>query len=148
MKKPAHVLVITLLACVAAGLATYHVRTQQDPSEWLGRQLGLEGERLAEFTAAHNEYAIACAEMCRRINAANSELAELVINEREVTPGIVEALSRTEALRAECKQNMLAHFMNVAGMLDKEKQGAYMKLVLPLIAERDYMEKSHEHRHP
>jgi hypothetical protein len=65
-----------------------------------------------------------------------------------MTPDVIATLSRAETLRAECKQNMLTHFMNVAKLLDEEKQSEYMQLVMPLITERDYMEKSHKHHHP
>lgn len=148
MKRFATVLAITLLACLAAGIAAHYARTCQPPAEWMGRKLGLEGAKLAEFTAAHNEYAVSCAEMCRRIEAANDELTQQLVSEFEMTPAVVATLSRTEALRAECKRNMLAHFMKVAKLLDEGKQTEYMQLVLPLITERDSMEQSHEHHHP
>jgi len=148
MKRLSLVLIITLLACVVAGVVAYCMRIQQPPAEWLGRKLGLEGARLAEFTAAHNEYAVACAEMCLRIEEVNDELAEYVMNESEMTPAIIAALSRAETLRAECKRNMLTHFMEVAKLLDEEKQSEYMQLVLPLITEGDRMEASHDHHHP
>lgn len=148
MKRFVSVLFLTVLACVIAGVSVYHLRTRQDPAEWMGRKLGLEGAKLTEFTAAHNEYAISCAEMCRRIEEANDVLSEQVMNERDMTPGVIATLSHAESLRAECKQNMLTHFMKVAKLLDEEKQSEYMQLVMPLITESDQMEKSHEHHHP
>ena len=124
------------------------MRTRQPPAEWMGHKLGLEGAKLTEFTAAHNEYAVSCAEMCRRIEEANDALETQVMVNQEMTPDVIATLSRAETLRAECKQNMLTHFMKVAKLLDDEKQSEYMQLVMPLITERDQMEKSHEHHHP
>lgn len=147
MKRFVAVIVITVLACLAASLTVHMMRTRQPPAEWLGQKLGLEGVALAEFTAAHHEYAVSCAEMCRRIGEVNDELERLVLKSPELTPEIVTSLSRTESLRAECKQNMLTHFMKVSKLLDEEKQAEYMQLVMPLITERDQMEKSHEHHH-
>jgi hypothetical protein len=74
-------------------------------------------------------------------------LEQLVLESRELTPAVKATLSRAESLRAECKQNMLTHFMKVAKLLDKEKQSEYMQLVMPLITERDQMEKSHASHH-
>ncbi|HMP89690.1 MAG TPA: hypothetical protein PJ991_05790 [Kiritimatiellia bacterium] len=148
MKRFAAVVILTLLACVTAGLIAYYMHTRQDPAEWVGRKLGLEGIKLTEFTAAHNEYVVSCAEMCRRIEEVNDVLADQLMVKQEVTPDVIAILSRAESLRAECKQNMLTHFMKVAELLDKEKQSKYMQLVMPLITERDQMEKSHEHHRP
>lgn len=147
MKRFAAVILITILACLAAGMTVHKLRTRQPPAQWLGQKLGLEGVALAEFTAAHQAYAISCEEMCMRIEEVNDDLEQLVLESRELTPAVKATLSRAESLRAECKQNMLTHFMKVAKLLDKEKQSEYMQLVMPLITERDQMEKSHASHH-
>jgi hypothetical protein len=145
MKRIVLILGVTVLACLLACASVFYSRTRQPPAEWMGRQLGLEGAALAEFTAAHNEYAESCSEMCRRIASVNDELAEEVVSSEELTPKIVELTSKAESLRAECKQNMLHHFYDVAKLLDQEKQAEYLQLVLPLITEQSHMQQLHHH---
>jgi len=145
MKKALLIVFITIAVCLLSGVGVYSYRTRQPPAEWMGQRLGLEGAALAEFTAAHCEYAESCTEMCRRIALVNDEIANEVVSSQELTPKIIELTSRAEALRAECKQNMLRHFYDVAKLLDQEKQVEYLQLVLPLITEQSQMQQVHHH---
>jgi len=135
-----------LLASLLACIGVYQLQMRTPPDEWLGRQLGLSGEKLAAFTAAHNRYAVACAEMCVKIRESDERLAGLLMSETAVTPEVSQVMARSDALRNECRLNMLAHFYEVAAMLEPVQRRKYLELVAPLIVEPDRM--SHAHRHP
>lgn len=145
MKRAILILGAMLLACLLACAAVYYFQTRQPPAEWMGQRLGLEGAALADFTAAHNQYAESCSEMCQRIALVDDELANEILSSHEPTPRIIELMANAESLRAECKQKMLRHFYEVAKLLDQEKQTEYLQLVLPLIAEQSHMQQAHHH---
>ncbi len=143
MKRGVGILLLAAAVCLLAYAGMYHYRTQENPDEWLGRQLGLDGPELAAFTEAHNQYAGRCAEMCERIEKVNRELVHHVASSREMTPKIIAAIEKSESLRAECRQNMLRHFYQVAGMLSPDQAEEYLRLVLPLVTENERMEAAH-----
>lgn len=116
------------------------------PDQWLGQKLGLSGESLEQFTDIHHRYMLACGEMCVKIHNSDAQLASLIKGSREVTPQIAAAMARSDALRNECRQNMLRHFYTVAAMLEAPTREEYLNLVMPLIIEPELM--SNEHRHP
>lgn len=139
------VLLAAVLACAAACLAAYHYNARIPPEVWMGRHLGLRGDALEEFTAAHNRYAATCAAMCVRIRESDERLGKLVLSGTSLTPAIMEAMAASDALRLECRQNMLAHFYEVSGMLDEKQRRDYLETVLPLIVEPELMSREHQH---
>lgn len=145
MKRTLFVISAALLVCVLASVGVYQWQTRTPPDEWLGRRLGLTGEGLERFSEAHNRYASTCAQMCIKIQNSDAALAALVTGSREFTPEIAAAMARSDALRNECRQNMLRHFYEVAALLSESKKEKYLDLVLPLIIEPELM--SQEHRH-
>lgn len=146
MKKVFIVLSAAALVCVLACIGIFQFKMQTPPDEWLGQELGLSGEKLEQFTAAHNRYATTCGQMCVRIRNSDAELAALVLGSRKFTPEIAAAMARSDALRNECRQNMLRHFYEVVAMLEEPMREKYLNLVMPLIIEPELM--SQEHRHP
>lgn len=139
------ILVAALMACILACVAVYMVNMRTPPEEWIGKRLGLQGEALAAFTQAHNRYAATCAEMCVRIRASDEQLSQLIVANRKVTPEIEAAIAASDALRNECRRNMLAHFYEVASMLEPAQEKEYLRLVLPLIVEPELMARGHHH---
>ncbi len=146
MRRILIILGSALFVCAAACAVVYHLQMRTPPDEWMGRRLGLSGAALEKFTEAHNRYAATCAEMCVKIRNSDAGLAQLVLGNAEFYPEIAEAMARSDALRNECRQNMLRHFYEVAEMLDASKRDTYLNLVLPLIIEPELM--SREYRHP
>lgn len=145
MKRTFIIVVAALLVCVVACIGVYQWQLRTPPDGWLGRKLGLSGQSLAQFTEAHNRYAATCSEMCIKIRKADAELAALVLGNRQFTPEIAAAMARSDALRAECRQNMLRHFYDVAESLGEPKREKYLNLVLPLIIEPELMSREHQH---
>ncbi len=145
MKRIVFILVAALAVGVGACVVVYFWNVGRPPEEWMGKRLGLRGSKLEAFTLAHNRYASTCAEMCRKIQASDERLASLILGSRQVTPEIEEALAASDALRNECRRNMLAHFYEVAGMLEPSRQKQYLQLVLPLIVEPGLMSRQYHH---
>lgn len=143
MKRAALVLVAALLAGALGYFGAFSLQTRQPPDEWMGRRLGLDGEALAAFTAAHNRYFSFCADMCRRIDAAEGRLVAAVRGHRAVTAEVATALEEADALRTECRKAMLAHFYEVAQLLNARQQAEYLDLVLPLVVDPGNMRQAH-----
>lgn len=146
MKRILIIIAAAILVCAFACIGVYQWQLRTPPEEWLGRRLGLSGESLEQFTEAHNRYAATCAEMCVKISNADAELAALAMSSREFSPEIAAAMARSDALRNECRQNMLRHFYEVADLLSEPKKEKYLNMVMPLIIEPELM--SREHHHP
>lgn len=145
MKRVLLILALAIVACIAACAIVYFYQMRIPSDEWMGRRLGLSGEALAEFTAAHYRYAATCAEMCRKIQNADARLAALVLENTGFNAEIVEAMTSADALRTECRQNMLRHFYEVAAMLGPRERETYMDLVLPLIVHPELMSQGYQH---
>lgn len=136
---------VALIACILGCLGVYFYQMRTPPDEWIGQRLGLSGVALSEFTEAHNRYTATCDAMCVKIRDSDRQLAEFVLNSREFTPEIAGAMARSDALRIECRRNMLRHFYEVAALLDEPRREKYLNLVLPLIIEPELMSKEHSH---
>lgn len=145
MKRILLILGAALAVCILACVASYMINMRTPPEEWMGKRLGLQGEALEAFIQAHNRYAATCAEMCARIRASNEQLSRLIMANDTVTPEIEAAIAASDALNNECRRNMLAHFYEVAAMLEPAKRKEYLQLVLPLIVDPSMMEKEHSH---
>lgn len=146
MKRILVVFGIAVIACILGCVGVYLYQMQTPPDEWIGRRLGLSGEALSAFTEAHNRYNATCSEMCVKIRDSDAHLATFVLNSREFTPEIAEAMAHSDGLRIECRQNMLKHFYEVAAILDEPKREKYLNLVLPLIVEPELMSQEHSHQ--
>lgn len=145
MKRILIIIAAAILVCVLACIGVYQWQLRTPPDEWLGRRLGLSDVNLEQFIEAHNRYAATCAEMCVKISKSDAELAAFITGSREFTPQIAAAMARSDALRNECRQNMLRHFYAVAAMLEAPKREKYLNLVMPLIIEPELMSKDHQH---
>jgi hypothetical protein len=143
MRRAGLVIAAALLACGIGFFAVYSLQTSKPPAQWMGQRLGLGGEALAEFTAAHNRYFSFCADMCRRIDTAEGKLVAAVRSHREMTADVAAALEEADALRTECRKAMLEHFYEVAELLNESQQAEYLELVLPLIVDPGNMRQAH-----
>jgi len=142
-------MLLVLGAAMVAGLftwgAVFWLQMQTPPEVWMGRKLGLEGAALEKFTTAHSQYSASCLDYCLRIQKSDRELKNLILSSSTMTPEIAKAMARSDALRHECRQNMLRHFYEVAEMLEPSKQQIYLDMVLPLIVEPGLMSQQHHH---
>ncbi len=146
MKRLLLILVVALIACASTCLVVYQMKMRTSSEKWIGMQLGLEGDLLNEFTEAHNRYAASCEEICIRIRKSDERLSSLILSSRTMTPEIIAAIDESDALRNECRQNMLNHFYKMAALLEYPKDQEYLRLVLPLIISPELMSHSHNHQ--
>src|SRR5262249_21477513 len=77
----------------------------------------------------HDAYKTECGEMCRRIDARNQELKELLAKADRVTPEIEAKLAEAGQLRVQCQKNMLRHFLEVSRNMPPEQGRRYLAWV-------------------
>ncbi len=144
MKRVLFILLIALGASALACVVAYKCNMQVRPEEWVAHRLSLRGKAREDFTAVHNRYAATCEEMCARIRESDEQLSRLILSSSQMTPEIEAAMARSDALRNECRRNMLAHFYEVASLLEPGKREAYLQMVMPLIVEPGLMSGEHQ----
>lgn len=96
---------------------------------WLKKEFNLNNAELARITKMHEAYRPHCVEMCRRIDAKNAELKELLAKTNVMTPEIERKLAEAAELRVECQKAMLQHFMEVSQTMPPEEGKRYLAWV-------------------
>jgi hypothetical protein len=138
MKRAWIILLGGLLLGAAAFACVYFTGTMQERSvsqkpepalAWLQREFELSDSDFQKLVELHDAYRPRCAEMCRRIDQKNQELAQLLKSTDSVTPEIRKVLSEAAELRAECQANMLAHFYAVAKSMPPEQGQRYLEWI-------------------
>ena len=139
MKKPLWLAALILLAAVLAGALAFvgayratlgpeccrnHPSAQQ--LGWLRQEYHLSASQFERIAQWHADYAPQCAERCRRIGIQRARLSALIQEARTPTPEVVEALQKTAALEAECRQATLAHIYAVAAEMPPEEGRRYV----------------------
>ncbi len=97
-----------------------------DELAWLRHEFRLTEADYARIRRLHEGYLPACEAMCRRINKANRELAELLSSSSNVTDAVTQKLSEVSVLRAECQGNMLRHFFEVSRAMPQDQGRRYL----------------------
>ena len=138
-RRPWLVLVAGLLLAGAAYCELYlHgtaprralLKGRQPELGWLKQEFGLDDREFARICELHAAYQPRCAEMCRRIEARGQELM-LLLNQTNPQPAAIEAkLSEAAALRLECQQAMLRHFVEVSRSMRPEAGRRYLSWVV------------------
>jgi hypothetical protein len=67
--------------------------------------------------------------MCRRIDAKNAELKDLLAKTNTLTPDIEKKLTEAAELRLECQKAMLKHFLEVSQTMPPEEGKRYLAWV-------------------
>lgn len=93
---------------------------------WIKKEFGLNDKDFERVRQLHQAYKPVCAEMCRRVDAKNVELAKLLQSSKQVTPQIEENLSQAAQLRKECQVEMLKHFFQVSQAMPPEPGKRYL----------------------
>lgn len=111
-------------ACVYfAGTASHRalLRDQTPELAWLKREFRLGDTEFAQVVRLHNAYLPQCQAMCRRIDAQDKRLKDLVAGAPAVTPEIEAAIEGAARLRAECHGQMLRHFFEMSRAMPPEQ---------------------------
>ena len=138
---------LVLLALVAlvsvTALVTCWLRKPATPTDYLCQVYGLDAGRAQRVTQLQADYEKHCAEMCARIEASDRRLAKIVRSNAAVTPEICAALAEADAVRTDCRVNMLSYVYAVAAELPANKRQAYLDAVLPTILNPEQMHGRH-----
>ena len=160
MKRAGLILVSGLLLGLLAYLGFYHLGTassrrleQSDAPElaWLKTEYHLGDAEFSRICQLHQGYLAGCAERCRRIDAEEERLKELLAKTNAMTPEIEQSLKTAALLRADCQKQMLQHFFEVSRTMPAAEGQRYLAWVQGRTvcceshAEMSGME--HEHHH-
>jgi hypothetical protein len=138
MKKGVFILVLGLVAAAAAYGCVYFACTssarnlqQSNRPElaWLKEEFNLDDTEFKRVSELHAAYMPQCREMCRKIDAQNAQLQELLATATNATPEINAALAEAGQLRSECQRMMLRHFFQVSQTMPPEQGRRYLAWV-------------------
>jgi len=76
------------------------LRSKTPELAWLKKEFDLSDAELARITELHQAYRPHCVEMCRRIDAKNAELKELLARTSAMTPEVEQKLAEAAQLTA------------------------------------------------
>ena len=93
---------------------------------WLRQEYHLSDAQFERMAQLHADYAPRCAAMCQRVGVQRDRLSALIQEARTTTPEVAEALQKTAALEAECRQATLAHIYTVAAEMPPEEGRRYV----------------------
>lgn len=96
---------------------------------WLKTEYQLSDAEFARIYEMHHAYLPRCKAMCRRIDAKNAELQQLLANATGLTPEIERVMRESAELRLECQQAMLNHFFEVSRTMPPEQGKKYLAWV-------------------
>ena len=138
MKKGILILVVGLALAAAAYGCAYFVctssvrnleRSGKPELAWLKEEFSVSDAEFKRIADLHAAYLPQCAEMCRKIDAQNQQLRNLLAATNQITPQIQAAIEETSRLRAECQSNMLRHFYEVSRTMPPEQGRRYLAWV-------------------
>ncbi|HXT12591.1 MAG TPA: periplasmic heavy metal sensor [Candidatus Angelobacter sp.] len=138
MKKGALILIFGIALAVVAYAGVYFAWTSQsrnlEQSEkpelaWLKEEFHLSESDFKRISALHAAYLPECQEMCRKIEAQNARLKDLLATNSQMTAEIESALAESARLRAECQTHMLRHFYAVSQTMPPEQGRRYLAWV-------------------
>jgi hypothetical protein len=129
-------------------------RSQTPELAWLQQEFHLSDAEFERISKLHESYTAACAERCKRIDARNAELQDLLAATNTVTPEIEKTLQEAAQMRAECQKEMLQHFYQVSQTMPPEQGRRYLSWMIArtlgpehAAMTHDPQAAAHEHHH-
>jgi hypothetical protein len=138
MKRGVLILVLGLVAAMVVYGCVYfacmsRTRSLEQGSRpelaWLKDEFNLNDAEFKRVCELHTAYLPLCHEMCRKIDAQNQRLVELVAATNQMTTEIEAAIVESSRLRVECQRNMLEHFYAVSRTMPPEQGRRYFAWV-------------------
>jgi hypothetical protein len=138
MKKGLAILFLGLLLATAGFSGFYYLGTtscrvmmsQSQPElAWLKKEFKLNDAEFARISQLHTAYLPQCALRCRRIEAQNQKLEQLLAQATTVTPEIHALLSERAQTRADCEAEMMKHFIAVSQTMPPDQGRRYLDWV-------------------
>lgn len=96
---------------------------------WLKDEFHLNDAEFRRVTQLHEQYLPACRERCAKIDAQNAAARALLLQTGEMTPEVQRALAAAAALREQCHNAMLRHFVEVSRAMPPEQGRRYLRWV-------------------
>lgn len=138
MKRGVLILVLGLVAAAAVYGCMYFActstarnlqRSDKPELAWLKEEFNLSDTEFKRVSDLHAAYLPQCQEMCRKIDAQNTQLDKLISGATNVTPEIESALAEASRMRADCQTMMLRHFIQVSQTMPPEQGRRYLAWV-------------------
>ncbi|MDB6019453.1 MAG: hypothetical protein JWR19_3942 [Pedosphaera sp.] len=138
MKRTLSILILGLFVALSAYCGFYFLGTAPDRDllhsqapelAWLKMEFNLSDAEMTRISDLHSAYRPQCMEMCRRIDAKNAELKDLLAKSNTLTPDIEKKLTEAAELRLECQKAMLKHFLEVSQTMPPEEGKRYLAWV-------------------
>jgi hypothetical protein len=105
------------------------------PEEWVCREFCRTTEQAKKVRALENAFRASCPPECARACAAQSQIQALVMRSRSLTPELRSALEDAARARSAADAALLEHVYAVAAELPPDRREAYLRAVLPSLAE-------------
>src|SRR6266850_1451044 len=147
MKRGLLILVLGLMAAAASYRCVYFTctssaremqRSSRPELAWLKDEFKLGDAEFKRVSELHASYLPQCQEMCRKIDAQNTQLQRLLANATNASPEIDAALVEAARMRSECQQMMLHHFFEVSQTMPPEQGRRYLAWVKEKVFQPDY----------
>ncbi len=138
MKRALVIALLGLVLAAAGYCASYFLGTASDRKllnspapelAWLKKEFNLNDAEFARLCQLHASYLPHCQEMCRRIEAKNRELKELLAQANAVTPEIERKLAEAGQIRVDCQKAMLQHFYQVSQAMPPAQGKRYLQWI-------------------
>lgn len=111
-----------------AGTAGHRALLKSNAPElaWLKKEFNLSDGEFSHIAQLHGAYLPHCQEMCRRIEAKNEELRQLLLAVDKLTPELEAKMEEAAKLRVDCQKMMWNHFLEVSRSMPPEQARRYL----------------------
>ena len=136
--KPAAILSLGLLGAITAYAAIYFTTTaparaalcsNQPELAWLKQEFKIDDAQFARICEMHAAYLPKCRELCARIQAKNAVLSAKIAKTNAITADMDKEMTEIAQLQADCRKNMLDHFLAVSRAMPPEQARRYLEWV-------------------
>ena len=132
------VALIAFLVCWASNIWIFpEGRHHVDPDRWLKTQLHLSAEQDKKLTLIEDEYNKRRGELGTEIQAANAELAKVLIEEKQYSARVKAASGKVNQLQAELKEVTLEHFYKMQPVLTPQQLQKMNELVVHALSQHE-----------
>jgi hypothetical protein len=102
------------------------LRDQQPELAWLKQEFNLSDTEFRRVVQQHEAYLPQCQAMCRRIEAQNAKVRQLLAAAAGLSPELESAIAEAAKLRGACQANMLRHFFAVSQTMPPAQGRRYL----------------------
>ena len=140
MKLKATLVLLVALGSGAGAFTWRAVRSSADSAvrepelRWLQREFLLSDDAVLRIAELHRRYTAECQPMCSALQASDAEMTRLIAAGNRMTPELAAALSRSNAIIAQCQYRMVEHFYAVARQMPPPTGERYLAVMARVVA--------------